>query len=401
MIDKQAIIAGLICLDVTPDLSAVPEGQFQHLFQPGRLIRTGAIRCTPGGAVANTGLALHRLGVPVRLIGKIGDDLFGQALQDRLREASPHLVDDLVIDLSMPTSFTIVINPPGSDRTFLHHPGANDTLYASDLPRQILEKADLFHFGYPPLMRSIYRGEGAELVSILQRARRAGLSTSLDFTLPDPTSHAAQLDWPSILANTLPLVDLFVPSVEELLFLLDRDAYNQICTDPHQSVIDAIEPDRLEALAETVLSYGVKALLVKLGHRGLYLRTVPAERWEKSGRGLEGLDESWHDRQIWAPAFSTTVKSLTGAGDAAIAGFLASIMRGTHPEKALHMAAAVGALSVENTDAIGALEGWDEIYARVQGGWESIPLVLNAFGWLEDQAQGVWMKQSHPQNAQG
>jgi sugar/nucleoside kinase (ribokinase family) len=157
------------------------------------------------------------------LIGKIGNDLFGRALQDIITAEGPPLADDLVIDLTLPTSFTIIINPPGFDRTFIHHPGANDTLYASDLPRGILQGADLFHFGYPPLMRSIYRGEGAELVSILQRARRAGLTTSLDYTLPDPSSPAGRVDWPAILDNTLPLVDLFVPSIEELLFLLNRE----------------------------------------------------------------------------------------------------------------------------------------------------------------------------------
>jgi sugar/nucleoside kinase (ribokinase family) len=392
MTEKQAIIAGLICLDVTPDLSAVPDGQFQQLFQPGRLIRTGGVNCTPGGAVANTGLALHRLGVPARLIGKIGSDLFGQVLQDRLREASPHLADDLVIDLTLPTSFAIVINPPGSDRSFLYHPGANDTFYASDLPRGILENADLFHFGYPPLMRSIYRGDGAELVSILQRARRAGLSTSLDFALPDLTSPAGQLDWPSILENALPLVDLFFPSAEELVFLLNRDAYDRMSAKPNQPMIDAIEPEFLETLAETVLSYGVKALLVKLGKRGIYLHTAPAESWQKCGRGLEGLDDSWHSRQIWAPAFSAKVKRCTGAGDAAIAGFLASILRGTNPETALQMANAAGALSVENSDAIGALPGWDDIAAHIQRGWDTLPLAMDAQGWALDQAQGLWIK---------
>lgn len=401
MTAKQAIIAGLICLDVTPDLSAVPEGQFHSLFQPESLACTGATKCTPGGPVANVGIALHRLGVPVRLIGKIGDDLFGQMLQDRLREQSPHLAEDLVIDLSMPTGSNILIQPRASDQPLRYHPGANNTFYASDLPRGILENADLFHFGHPALMRSIYRGEGAELVSILLRARRAGLSTSLEFALPDPTSTASQLDWATILANTLPLVDLFVPSAEELLFLLDREAYDRMYADPGQPVIDALAPDRLEDLAERVLNFGVKALLVKLGHRGVYLRTALAKRWEKCGRGLEDLDERWHNRQIWAPAVSASVNTPTGAVDTAVAGFLAGIMRGTHPEQALRMAAATGASGVENTDGISTMEGWDEIWSRVEGGLETHQLALDGFGWLEDRAQGVWMKPPRHQNGQG
>jgi sugar/nucleoside kinase (ribokinase family) len=389
---KHAILAGHICLDVTPDLSAVPEGQFQHLFQPGSLIRAGGIRLSTGGSVPNTGLSMHRLGVPVRLIGKIGDDLFGQALGDIIAAEGSHLVDDLVIDLTLPTSFTIIINPPGHDRTFIHHPGANDTFYASDLPRAVLQEADLFHFGYPPLMRSIYRGEGAELVSILQRARRAGLTTSLDYTLPDPCSPAGRVDWLTILDNTLPLVDLFVPSIEELLFLLKRETYDRLFEVAPGSIIDAVEPDLLSELSELVLGHGVKALLVKLGHRGVYLRTAAGTRWQKGGRGLDGLDGSWHNREIWVPAYHATVLSTTGAGDAAIAGFLAGILQGTSPEIALQAAAAAGAISVETPDAYSGLMPWEALWACINQGWDTLALDLAQHGWRWDPTLRLWEK---------
>lgn len=391
MTEKQAIIAGLICLDVTPDLSTVPEEQFYDLLQPGRLVHAGGVKVSPGGAVSNTGLAMHQLGVPVRMIGKIGDDQFGQMIQDYLREQSPQLADDLVVDLTLPTGYTIIINPPGSDRAFLHNPGANATFYASDLPRRILEDADLFHFGYPSVMRSIYRGEGAELVSILQRARRAGLTASLDFALPDPTSPAGRADWSTILANTLPLVDLFVPSLEELVFLLNRETYDRMVVDTRMPFIEAIEPGLLTELAKTVLDYGVKALLVKCGHRGIYLRTAPGEQWEKGGRGLDGLDETWHDRELWAPPFRVTVHGTTAAGDTAIAGFLSSILRGTGPETALRIAAATGAACVETAQTARGLQTWEEILARVNGGWEVHPLDLGS-GWRWDPDQGLWEK---------
>lgn len=392
MIAKRAILAGHICLDVTPDLSAVPEGRFQHLFQPGRLIRAGGIKLSTGGSVPNTGLSMHRLGVPVRLIGKIGDDLFRQALQEIITVEGPHLADDLVIDLTLPTSFTIIINPPGFDRTFIHHPGANDTFYASDLPRRILQGADLFHFGYPSLMRSIYRNEGAELVSILQRARRAGLTTSLDYSLPDPSSPAGMVDWHLILANTLPLVDLFVPSIEELLFLLNRETYDRLHEDAPISIIDTVEPNLLSDLSETILGYGVKAVLVKLGHRGIYLRTASETQWQKGGRGLDGLDDSWHNREIWAPAYHASVLATTGAGDAAIAGFLAGILQGSSPETALQVAAAAGAVSVETSDVYSGLQPLAEMLARINQGWDTLPLNLVELGWRWDQTLGVWEK---------
>lgn len=369
MIVKKAIVAGHICLDVTPDLSAVPEGQFNALLQPGRTIHTGGIAVSTGGVVANTGVALYKLGVPVQLIGKIGDDLFGRTIHGLIENEAVHLADDLVVDPGNSTSFTIILNPPGFDRTFLHSPGANDTFYASDIPRAKLQEADLFHFGYPTLMRSIYRGDGGELVSILLRARREGLTTSLDFSLPDPTGPAGQLDWQLILANSLRYVDLFLPSVEELLFLLDRLKFDALCADPATPLVDAISKEMLSELSARVLAYGVKVVLIKLGHRGVYLRTAGAESWKKGGRGLEGVSDVWFDREIWEPAFKVEVRGTTGAGDAAVAGFLASILQGLDPETAVTMACAAGASSVERPDATSGLISWEALQARVEGGW--------------------------------
>jgi len=390
---KQVIVAGYVCLDMTPDLSSVPEGQFETLLQPGKMIQTGGIQLSAGGAVPNTGLALHKLGVPTRLIGKIGEDLFGEKVREIISRDAPQLVDDLVNDPGAATGFTIILNPPGFDRAFLHFPGANDTFYASDLPRTILQSADLFHFGYPSLMRSIYRADGGELVSILQRARRAGLSTSLDFSLPDPTSPGGSADWSVILENSLPWADLFLPSVEELVFLLKPETYQEMCADPEVSFHDRVTPDLLHDLSEIVLDYGVKIVMIKLGCRGIYLRTAPSAAWGKVGRGLEGLGETWADRELWVPAFNVAVRGTAGAGDAAVAGFLASLLRGVDPETAVTIAAACGGCSVETPDALSGLLTWEGVSARVKQGWEALPLDLEDPHWHRDEQQGFWWRE--------
>lgn len=385
MIDKKAVIAGLICLDVTPDLSRMTGEPLHQMLQPGGLVRTGGTRFSPGGAVAHTGLALHRLGIPVRLIGKIGSDRVGQMLQDLLRAEVTHLADDLAIDLTLPTGVAVTTYPPGADPSSLYSPGANDTLYASDLPRPILEEADLFHFGGAALMRSIYRGEGAELVSILQRARRAGLTTSMDFTLPDPTSPAWNLDWPSILANTLPFVDLFTTGFAELTFLLDRAFFQCTFADPNLDLSEVITPDRVEALGEAILGYGVKALLVNLGEGGMVLHTASAARWQKGGRGLDGLEECWHDRHLWAAAAPEHAHGTLGVDDLAGAAFIASILRGASPETALKLA------SFAHTDNPSNMT-WDSLQAQVASGWAPSPQDLSPHGWVWNPAQSLWEK---------
>ncbi len=390
MITKQAIVAGHICLDLRPDLSSVPEGQFEALLRPGKLIEVDGITLSTGGVVSNTGLALHQLGVPVRLIGKIGQDPFGALVKSLLEKHHPQLAADLVLDPSASTSFSIILNPPGFDRMFLHDSGANDTFYASDLPRATLRQADLFHFGYPSLMRSVYRGGGAELVSILQKAQREGLTTSLDFSLPDPSSPAAKVDWPEVLANSLPLVDLFVPSVEELIFLLDRVTYDRLSEPGKLALQDVVSPAMLHDLSEIILGYGVKALLVKLGHRGIYLRTAGSPAWAKGGRGLDGLGTEWHDKELWAPAFKAEVRGTTGAGDAAIAGFLSAILNDHGPTEALLMAAGAGACCVERMDENAGILSWEEILARISQGWETLPLDLSNDGWRRELDNGIW-----------
>lgn len=393
IITKKAIIAGHICLDITPDLSAVPEGQFKTLLQPGRAIQARGVTLSTGGAVSNTGLALHRLGVPVRLIGKIGADLFGRVVQEIFSEEASRLASDLAIDPGGSTSFTIILDPPGFDRTFLHSQGVNNTFYASDLPRAVLQTADLFHFGYPTLMRSIYRAEGGELVSILQRARRAGLTTTLDVSLPDPTSPAGKVDWAVVLANSLPYVDLFLPSVAELVFLFQREIFDRMSANEEISLIDEVTPAWLDELSEMVLDYGVKGVMVKLGTRGIYLRTAEASRWEKGGRALQGLNADWHNRRLWAPAFNVDVQGTTGAGDAAIAGLLSSLLQNTDPETALVVASAAGACSVEKAGSVSGVMSWEASVSRVKAGWETLPLDLSVHGWQKGGEVGLWQKE--------
>lgn len=392
MTHKTAIVAGTICLDIRPDLSGVPEGQFQALLQPGKLIRVAGVGLTVGGAVGNAGLALHQLGTPVRLMGKVGMDPFGEVTGNLLGKVDEVLARDLVRDPSGTTSFSVIINPPGFDRAFLHAPGVNDMFYASDLPRATLKEADLLHFGYPSLMRSIYRGDGAELVSILQRVRREGLTTSLDFSLPDLSSPAARVDWAEVLANSLPFVDLFAPSVDELVFMLDRAKFDALNSDPDQPLPEAVTPELVSRLSEEALSYGVKAVLVKLGTRGVYLRTAGEKAWTRTGRGLEGLGEDWHDRELWAPAYDVAVAGTTGAGDAAIAGFLSSVLRGESPETALKMASAVGAACVEAGSVLQGVGAWDDLLERINAGWATQSLTLMAEKWRKDEENDLWEK---------
>ena len=106
---------------------------------------------------------------------------------------------------------------------------------------------------------------------MLARARDAGPAISLDMCRPDPDGDAGRVDWPRLLEETLPLVDVFVPSIEELLFMLDPAAYARL--DGGAEATDVVDLTALSRLGDRLLGMGTTVVAIKLGEQGLYVRT--------------------------------------------------------------------------------------------------------------------------------
>jgi len=389
MADKfSAVVAGHICLDLIPALDHMAEGAFVELFRPGHLINAGPVLFSTGGPVSNTGLALFRLGVPTRLIAKVGDDPFGGIVRSLVERFDPGLVQGLVTDAAVPTSYTVIINPPGVDRIFLHCPGANDHFRAQDVDLGLVAQAGLFHFGYPPIMRRMYLSGGTELAEVFRRAKAAGATTSLDVSFPDPASESGQVNWREILAAALPNVDIFLPSLEEILFMLRRKTFDRA---PGGAAINLLTPNLLAELSGELMEMGARIVMIKLGDRGAYLRTARSERLRHMGRAAPDDLESWSDQELWAPCFRVNVAGTTGSGDATIAGFLSALLRDFSPRQALTAAVAVGACNVEAADALSGLRSWEETLARIEAGWQRLPVALSAPGWAWDEKDQLWV----------
>ena len=323
------------------------------------MIRAGPASLTTGGAVSNTGLALQRLGIQTRLIARIGKDQLGKTLRQCINALGAGMAESLIDSRTSSTSYSIVISPPGSDRRFVHHPGANDDFSAQDVSDNALQGARLFHFGYPPLMANMMADNGQQLVDLFQRVKSRGLTTSLDMAYPDPESSAARADWSTILQRTLPYVDVFTPSLDEILFLLGER------TDVPLSA------GLLKKVSGELLDMGTKMVLIKLGDRGLYLRTTGRGGLEDLGLAAPADLAAWADFEAWLPCFNVEVAGTTGAGDVTIAGFLAALLRNLSPREALTGALAVGACCVEASDALSGILPWDETWRRIRSGWAS------------------------------
>jgi sugar/nucleoside kinase (ribokinase family) len=358
------VVAGHVCLDVIPELSG------PVTLRPGHLVTAGRATLSTAGAVANVGSALHRLGVPVRLVGKIGEDVFGGAVCKSLRACGPGLADGMIVAPGESTSYSIVISPPGVDRGFLHCPGANDTFGVEDVSRDALAGIRIFHFGYPPLMRRTYEDGGAHLRALLAYAKTAGAITSLDLADPDPDGPAARVDWAGLLDHVMSAVDVFVPSLGELVFMLDRDRHARGAS------LGNLDRMLLADMAGRALAMGAAIVALKLGDQGLYVRTTADPvRLERvcATLGLDPFD--WCDREVLAPCFvARNLAGTTGAGDSTIAGLLAALLRGADPVTAATGATAVGACSVEASDATGGIPPWPDVARRLEAGWSRAPL---------------------------
>lgn len=363
------LVAGLVCLDLTPQF---PHGPAPAL-DPGTLIRVGPALRSTGGAVSNTGLALHRLGCPVGLMGKIGDDPFGKDVLNLFQATDPVLAQGMIVVPGETTSYSVVISPPGRDRLFLHCPGANDTFSAADVDLSRYPGARLLHFGYPPVLRRMYQEGGHELEKLFQNARNAGLATSLDMCSVDPNSEAGRVDWPDLLRRVLPSVDFFLPSYDELCVMLGRP----LPADDRPPVLA-----ELSAMARQMLAWGAAVVMLKLGHHGLYLQTT-CDAARLAALGCPDLVNSadWLGQELFAPCYQAELASTNGAGDCTIAGLLAAINRGEAAASAVNAAVAVGACSVEAMDATSGIPSWQAVAQRVAEGWQRHAPALDLSQW--------------------
>ena len=149
-------------------------------FTPGRTTLTEGMNISCGGAVANTGIAMHLFGTEVHLVGRAGIDAFGSVLMREMERWGEGLSRDLVVDPGTRTSHSVILAVPGIDRIFLHDSAANQSFGADDVDFDAFPDAGLFHFGYPSHMTRISANGGEELVTLFRRAKERGLLTSLD-----------------------------------------------------------------------------------------------------------------------------------------------------------------------------------------------------------------------------
>ncbi len=356
------IVSGHLCLDILPQMDDIP---LEILPTPGRLIEIGPLTIATGGAVSNTGLALHRLGMSVSLMSSVGDDMVGEMILRVIEARDPALRQGLRVLPGEASAYTVILSPQRVDRIFLHSAGTNENFCSDDVDFDQVAQARLFHLGYPTMMPRLTDNGGTELAAIFRRVKEAGVVTSLDMSMPDPTGASGRVDWPAVLRSALPYIDIFVPSLNEIMFMWRRADYDACGGD----VLSFANAAYLDGLAGDLLELGAVVTGFKLSELGAVLYTSPDLAQLQRLKRIDLDAALWAGRREYHPAFQVEVVGTTGAGDSAYAALLAAMLRGLPPEEVIRWSCAVGACNVEAADALSGVRTWEATAARLAAGW--------------------------------
>jgi sugar/nucleoside kinase (ribokinase family) len=296
---KPIVCIGILVADVVGrPMHAVPE--------PGRLVLVDEMGLYTGGCAVNAATALAKLGLPVEVIGKVGDDPFGDFVVDAMRDRGIG-TQGVKRDQEVGTSATMVMVDPDGERRFVHYIGANARLTKEDVDLQLVSEASILHIGGSLVLPGI---DGDPTAELLGEARTAGVTTFLD-TVWDDTGR-----WIMLLEPSLQFIDYFIPSLPEAQAITGlKDPYDVV---------------------KALIDYGAGVVALKMGADGC-------------------LVMSKENETLRLPAFDVEVVDATGAGDAFAAGFIAGIWQGWSLEKTAQFATAAGALCVTGLGASGGI----------------------------------------------
>jgi sugar/nucleoside kinase (ribokinase family) len=139
-------------------------------------------------------------------------------------------------------------------------------------------------------------------------------------------------------------------------------------------------------ISSHLLALGFAIVVLKLGNRGLYLRsTDSAARVAAWDLGTE-----WTDRELFISCFEATLINANGAGDCTIAGLITALSQDFTPEQTLTFAAAVGACSVEASDASSGVMGLDATIDRIEAEWIRKAAVPPSLAWQYGESAQLW-----------
>lgn len=150
----------------------------------------------PGGAPCNVLAMLHRFGHNVSFIGKVGNDMFGNQLEDALVEVGID-TDGLLKDDKVHTTLAFVHTFPDGDRdfSFYRNPGADMMLEKSEINEELVENCKIFHYGTLSMTHEKCR---EATYYAMDMAKESGAILSFDPNLREPLWNSLEEAWTQV-----------------------------------------------------------------------------------------------------------------------------------------------------------------------------------------------------------
>ena len=276
--------------------------------EPGETVTDAQLSKGNGGKGANQAAAAALLGADVALLGRVGDDGFGEPLVEALAEKG---VDTSLIEATpgSSTGTAVITVTPDGENAITVAPGANRSLTADDVDeasgsirgaRVLVAQMEV-----PPEV--VLRAVGVAA----RRGTRALVNLAPPFEVP---------------RELLEKLDPLVVNEHEAAFLLGESAAGV---------------DGALSAASELLALGPRSVVVTVGKEGAVF---------SDGESTEHL-----------PAPKVDVVDTTGAGDAFVGALAASLARGDPLESAVAYAVRAGAAAATRGGAQGALPTADVV----------------------------------------
>ena len=296
---KNICVIGSLNMDLVVNVDTMPK--------PGQTIIGSNFKEVPGGKGANQAVAMARLNGNVSMIGKVGEDGFGQTLINSLKNDK---VDTTYIQTSKgATGVALITVDKNAQNSIVVSPGANFEVKEDDIDNNIeaIKNSDIVVLQLETPLNTIKYA--------LNKAKELNKYTILN---PAP---AVKLD-DEIIKN----VDLLTPNETELEII---------------SGVSIETEEDIQKAAQIMIEKGLKELIVTLGSKGsLYINK---------------------EKSMFKKAYKVEAVDTTAAGDSYTGALAVALSQDKNIEDAMDFASKVGALSVLKEGAQSSLPTLEDV----------------------------------------
>lgn len=293
----------LCCGSVTTDILVKP---VDSVPTPGTLRSVDSITTCVGGCATNCAIDLGKLGIPVAVSCRVGEDFYGAFIKSELTKNNVD-ISAVATKGPAPTTLSVACIQSTGERSFLYNPASGADYCPDDINWDTVDDCDIVFYTGAMLLTSF---DGAPCAAFLKECRRRGKLTVLD------TAWDFDDIWLPKLEAVFDGLDIFMPSYDEAVKLSGET--------------------ELSKIADFFFARGVKNVIIKVGADGAYVQPG-------SEKGV-----------IYPTYRSVKPVDTTGAGDSFCAGFLAGLAMDWDFARAAQLGNAVGTHCIM---AVGASTG--------------------------------------------